>query len=115
MFVSHYCSLVCPQLEYLSLDGNPYLERDMQNLQRLQRLAKRLVTGLARLRHDQRPQRLPFPTLAVRWQQADLVPAFNILRGRLNIPTNPGRRGHPLEVSVPPFRSQRGQNFFVSA
>ncbi len=94
-FIPLYEALVRPHLEY----GMPNFVEEINHLERIPRLATRLVTGMRHLPYEESLQR--------RRLQADLITAFKIFTGLLDIdpklfflpPTRRGLRGHPYRVS----------------
>ncbi len=77
---------------------SPNCVADINHLELIQRLATRLVTGIRHLPYEERLQR--------RRLQADLITAFRIFTGLLDIdpnlfflpPARHGLRGHPCKV-----------------
>ncbi len=85
-----YEALVRPHLKYGMPACSRNLVADINHLEQIQILSTRLVTGMCRLPYEERLQR---------WRlQADLITAFTILKGLLDIDPNsfflpPARRG----------------------
>ncbi len=91
-------------------------------LERIQRLATRLVIGMRHLPYEERLQRLGLHSLQGRRLQADLITAFKIFKGLLDIdrnlfflpPARSGLRGHPYKVlEGASHRRKRGSAFSV--
>ncbi len=61
---------------------------DINHLERIQRLATRLVTGMRHLPYEERLQRLGFHSLQRRRLRDDLITAFKIFKGLLDIDPN---------------------------
>ena len=80
-FLTLYKSLVRPHVEYACVCWSPGLKRDRDTLERVQRRATRLVTGLSHLSYPKRLEALNLPTLAFRRKRADIIQAFKILKG----------------------------------
>ncbi len=82
------------------------LVADINHLKRIQKLATKLVTGMRQLRYEERLQRLNLHSLQRRRLQADLITAFTIFKGLLDIdpnlfflpPARCGLRGQPYKV-----------------
>ncbi len=97
-FIPLYGALMRPHLEYGMPACSPYLVAGINHLERIQRLATRLVTGMRHLPYEERLQRQRL--------RANLITAFKILKGHLDIDTNlfflPAARrglgGHPYKV-----------------
>ncbi len=121
-FILLYGALVRPHLEYGMPACSPILVADINHLERIQRLATRLVTGIRHLAYKERLQRLGLHSLQPRRLQADLITAFKIFKGLLIIdpnlfflpPARRGLRGHPFEVlQGASHRRRRGSTFSV--
>ncbi len=105
-FIPLYGALVRPHLEYGMPACLPNLVADINNLERIQRLAARLVTGMRHLPYDERLQLLGLHSLQWRRLRDDLITAFKIFKGLLDIdpnllflpPARRGLRGHPFKV-----------------
>ncbi len=117
-FIPIYGALVRPHLEY----GMTACSADINHLERIQRFATRLVTGIRHLPYEERLQRLNLHSLQWRRLRADLITAFKILTGLLDIdlnlfflpPARCGIRGHPYKVfQVASHRRRRGTAFSV--
>ncbi len=78
----------------------------INHLERIQRIATRLVTGIRHLPYGERRQRLDLYSLQRRRLRADQITSFKIFTGLLDIdpnlfflpPTRRGPRGHPYEA-----------------
>ncbi len=121
-FIPLYEALVRPHLEYGMPACLPNLVADINHLERIQRLATRLVTGLRHLPYEERLQRLGLYSLQRRRLRADLITAFKIFKGLLDIdpnlfflpPARRGLRGHPFKVlQGAGHRRRRGSAFSV--
>ncbi len=64
------------------------LVTDINHLERIQILATRLVTGMRHLPYEERLQRLGLYSLQRRRRRADLITAFKIFTGLLDIDPN---------------------------
>ncbi len=111
-----------PHLEYGTPACSPNLVADINHLERIQRLATRLVTGTRHLPYEERLQRLGLHSLRRRRLQADLITAFKIFTCLLDIdpnlfflpPARSGLRGHPFKVlQGASHRRKRGSAFSV--
>ena len=126
MFMSLYKSLVRPRLEYAVQTWNPYLQKDITKLEKIQRRATKLVPALADLPYEERLRRLELTTLQERRHRGDLIQVFKILKGIdlvnagdkfLQLQAGPRRhrtRGHPLKLSKPRHRTHKRNMFFSS-
>ncbi len=119
-FFPLYEALVRPHFEYGVPACSPNLVADINHLELIQILATRLVTGMLHLPYEERPQRLSLHSLQRRRLRADLITAFKIFKGLLDIDPNlfflpPARRGlggHPFKVlQGASLRRRRGSAF----
>ncbi len=103
---------------------SPNLVADINHRERTQRLATSVVNGIRDLPYEERQQRHCPHSLQRRRLRADLIIAFKILRGLLDIdpnlffhaPARRGLRGKPYKAlqSASPLR-RRGSAFSVRA
>ncbi len=66
-------------------------------MERIQRLATRMVEGMRELPYEDRLRRLNIFSLERRRLRRDLILAYNIFHGRLDLPER-DRRGHDLKL-----------------
>ncbi len=83
-----YEALVRPHLEYDMPACSPNLVADINHLERIQRLATRLVTGIRHLPYEDRLQLLGLHSLQRRRLRVDLITAFKIIMGLLDVDPN---------------------------
>ncbi len=74
-----------PHLEYGMPACSSHLIADMNHLEGIQKLATKSVTGMRHLPYEERLQRLGPHSLQRRQFQADLITAFKIFTGLLDI------------------------------
>ncbi len=86
IFLPLYQALVRPILEYGQQASSPYLRRDIDLMERMQSLDIRMVKGMRELLYDDRLRRLNISSLERRRLRGDLILAYNILHGRLDLP-----------------------------
>ncbi len=106
VFIPLYRAVLRPHLEYGMPACSPNLVADIKHLERVQGLATRLASGIRHLPYEERLQRLGIHSLQRRRLQADLITAFKIFTGLLDIdpnffflpPARRGLRGHPYKV-----------------
>ncbi len=101
-FMPLYEALVRLHLEYGMPGCAPNLVADINHLERIQRLASKLVTGMRHLPYEERLQRLGLLSLQQRRLWADLITAFKIVKIDPNLlflpPARLGLRGCPFKV-----------------
>ena len=126
MFVPLYKTLVRPRIEYAVQAWNPYLQKDVTKLKKVQRRATKLIPALADLPYEDRLKRLELTTLQERRVRGDLIEVFKILKGFdavnagvkfLELDTGPLRdrtRGHSMKLTKPRHRTHKRTKFFSS-
>ncbi len=87
-FVPIYEALVCPHLEYGMPACSPKLVAGINHLERIQRYAIRLVTGMRHLPYEEGLQWLGLHYLQRRRLQADIITAVKMFTSLLNIDPN---------------------------
>ena len=87
-FMILYKGFVRPHLEYAIQAWSPYLRKDIECLERVQRKATKLVQGLKKLSYVERLERLHLTTLEKRRLRGDLIETYKLLTGRENIDCN---------------------------
>ncbi len=121
-FIPLYVALVRPHLGYGMPACSLNLVKDINHLERIQKLATRLVTGMRHLPYEERLQRLGLHSLQRRRLRDDRITVFKIFKGLLDIdpnllllpPARSGLRGHPFKVLQGASRLRsRGSAFSV--
>ena len=79
--LSIHCTMIRPILEYAVQSWCPYLEKDIEELEKIQHMITKIVPGLQDLPYDERCRRLKLPTLRLRRQRGDLIEVYKILQG----------------------------------
>ena len=97
LFVFLYTTYVRPHLEYCVPIWTPYLVRDIEVLEKVQKRATKLIKGYEKLPYDQRLKSLGIYTLFCRRQRGDFIEVFKILNGYYNI--NPLQFFTPSDVT----------------
>ena len=60
---------------------NPYIQGDIEKLERVQMIATKLIRGMKNLSYVGRLKLLKVPTLRCRRQRGDMIEVFKIIRG----------------------------------
>ncbi len=81
IFVHLYMQYVRPHLEFASPAWSPWSESDKAVLEKIQRRAITMVSGLKGTEYKERLKKLGLTTLEERWHQADMLQTFKIVRG----------------------------------
>lgn len=81
IFKPLFTALVRPHLEYANQVWSPYLVKDIEAVENVQRRATKMVPGLKDLSYEERLRKLGLPTLAYRRSRGDQIETFKILTG----------------------------------
>ncbi len=98
-----------PHLEYAMEANAPTLRADINQLERVQRLATRLVRGLRHVPYEERLRQLNLFSLERRRLRVDLILAFKVFRGEVDLnpsdfflrPPRAGLREHTYRFLSP--------------
>ena len=88
MIVPLYKAIVRPHLEYCIQAWSPYLRKDIDMLEQIQRRATKLIPELRDLRYEKRLKKCGLTTLETRRLRGDQIEVFKILNGYKNIDSN---------------------------
>jgi len=80
-----YKGFIRPHLEYAIQAWSPYLKKDIEYLEKVQRRATKLVKGLGSMPYSKRLDVLKLTTLEKRILRGDLIEVYKLLTGRENI------------------------------
>ena len=115
-----YKTLVRPILEYCTNVWYPVLIKDMSEIEKVQKRATKLVSGLENISYQERLIRLNIPTLEYRRNRADMLQVFRIIKGIDNLKpetffqfdTSKRTRGHSAKLVKPRVTTRLRQNSF---
>ena len=84
-FLILYKGFIRPHLEYAIQAWSPYLKKDIEYLEKVQRRATKLVKGIGSMSYPKRLDVLKLTTLEKRRLRGDLIEVYKLLTGRENI------------------------------
>lgn len=122
--VSLYKSLVRPHLEYCIQAWKPFLQKDIDKMENVQRRATRMITEIKHFSYQQRLFKTGLMSLETRRIRADLIEVWKILHGFEGLipedffilssttATSTRTRGHSLRIYKPYSRLDIRKYFF---
>jgi hypothetical protein len=126
IFKSLYVQYVRPHLEYAAVSWSPWLETDKAVIEKIQKRAVSMVSGLKGKTYEEKLLELGLTTMEERRHQADMVQTFKIIHGIDNVsPDTWFRRvdstvrttrscADPLNLRLQTARLETRRNFFSS-
>ena len=118
-----YKALVRPHLEYANPVWNPYLAKDIDRIERVQRQFTKRINGLRFLSYSDRLKKLKLPSLVHRRERGDMIECYKLThhvhdplttKSLFQFDTNKRTRSHPYKLMKPRFNSQKHQHFFTN-
>jgi len=89
IFIQLYTSLVRPHLDYASSVWCPYKIGNIEDIEKVQKRATKLVIELKHLPYTERLKRLNLHTLKYRRLQGDMIELFKIIHNKYDIRVTP--------------------------
>jgi len=108
-FLVIYKAYIRPYLKHYVQAWSPYMQKDIQILEKIQKSATKIVHRLKHLCYKDRLDKLGLTTLFFRWKRGDLIETYKILTEKENIEkeqffelSNNGYflRGHTMKLVV---------------
>ncbi len=98
-------TMIRPRLEYAAVVWSPHLKKHINKMERVQRIATKMIPELKGLKYEERLERLGLPTLKERRERGDMITMFKCVKKFENIDIenfvekDDGRtRGHSLKL-----------------
>ena len=115
-----YKSLVRPHLDYCIQAWRPFLRKDIDIMEKVQRRATRMIEGFKNLSYEERLGRLNLTTLETRRTRADLIEVYKIFHGLeglrsedfFDLAQEGSTRGHRYKIYKKRFRTNYGKFSF---
>jgi len=115
-----YTALVRPHLEYANVVWHPRYKKEIEQLERVQRRAIKLVCSLRHVQYESRLRQMELPSLVYRRYRGDMMEVFKYLRGIYSVrstellPRAPVSvlRGHDYKLTKRHCRTHARLSFF---
>ena len=115
-----YKALVRPKLEYCIQVWRPYLKKDIENIEKIQHRATKMIHNLKYLRYEDRLIETGLTTLEDRRTRGDLIEVFKMIKCSSKIDytqfftlvQNSRTRGHEFKLVKSRSRTEIRKNFF---
>ena len=115
-----YKALVRPKLEYCVQAWRPYLKRDIENLERVQKRATKLIFECKGLKYENRLKITGLTSLNDRRTRGDMIEVFKMIKGFnkmdyeqfFKLSGNSKTRGHSYKLDKARSRLELRRNFF---
>jgi hypothetical protein len=115
-----YKTLVRPKLEYCVQTWRPYLKKHIDNIEKVQHRATKMIEECRFLNYEDRLSQTGLTTLEERRTRGDLIEVFKMIKGLnktdytrfFTLATNNRTRGHRLKIVKNRSRLDIRKNFF---
>ena len=124
ILVPLFTALVRPNLEYANVVWSPYMRKDIDRIERVQRQFTKKISGLNTLEYTDRLRKLNLPSLEFRRLRGDLIETYKITHKIYDpLTTNTlfeyetderTRSRHPYKLFKRRFNTTKFQNFFTN-
>ena len=99
-------TMIRPQLEYAAVIWSPHMKKHVKKLERVQRLATRMIPYLKEVPYEERLNRLEISTLEERRVRGDMITMYKIVHGvdildrdnLIKMASSNYLRGHPNKI-----------------
>ena len=102
IFLRLYKTFIRPILEYCQAAWSPYLQKDIDRLENVQKRATKMVRSLSNLSYEDRLKELKLFKLEDRRKRGDMILVYKIMNGLVNIPKDtfftPSTVDHQMEL-----------------
>ena len=115
-------SLIRPVIEYGNVVWHPYLRKDINEVEKIQRHYTSNILGMKNLDYETRLKTLKLPSLEYRRIRGDMIEVYKILYKKYDpitthklftFDTN-NTRGHNLKLKKFPFKTDKYKHFFTN-
>ena len=112
-----------PHLEYANPVWSPYLVKDIDRIERVQRHFTKRITGLRSLEYPDRLRKLNLPSLVYRRKRGDMIECYKlthhihdplITKSLFQLDTDSNTRTNSYKLKKPRFNTQKYQHFFTN-
>ena len=116
-----YKGFIRSHMEYAIQAWSPYFKKDIDHLEKIQRMTTKLVHGYRKLTYEERLRRLGLTTLQQPRLRGDLIETYKIVTGKERIETKNfftfhankyNTRGHCYKLETKRSRLKLRRNFF---
>ncbi len=73
------CTLIRPQIEYAACIWSPHIKKHVKKVERVQRLATRMIPGFKELYYEERLRKLRLTTLEERRTRGDMITMYELV------------------------------------